>query len=248
MESFDRFVDIMSLLVSENGCPWDRVQTHESLKPCMLEESYEVLDAIDKGDNAALCEELGDVLLQVVIQSLIAQKNGEFTLDDTINGVSEKMINRHPNIFRKENDGNEKDFDWEDIKKSEKGFKTRTDVIKNVAKAMPALVRGQKIIKKSVGKTECIDKTIDAAIKCLEEIKKENNSSDKSKMATIGNLLMLILNISNFFEINAEFSLTNALETYITKFEDFENVSSAVGKTFEDTRLEEEDIFLKFTQ
>ncbi len=243
MKDFDRFVDIMSLLVSENGCPWDRVQTHESLKPCMLEECYEVLDAIDNNDKSALCEELGDVLLQVVIHSLIARKNGEFTLEDVINGVSEKMINRHPNIFKNENT---EAANWEDIKKAEKGMKTKTDAVRGVAKALPAVVRGQKVLKKSIGRTESIERTLDELSKCLENIKKEKNVNKTCISAEIGKILLLVLNISNFFEINAEFSLTNAVETYITKFEDFENTSLAVGKIKEDTRLEDEDVFIRF--
>ena len=124
MDSFDKLADIMRLLVSENGCPWDSVQTHESLKPCMLEEAYEVIDAIDKGDRDNLKEELGDVLLQAVIHSVNAEKNGEFTLEDVINGISDKMIYRHPHIFGNEKAENAEGLilKWEDIKKREKGY------------------------------------------------------------------------------------------------------------------------------
>ena len=165
MDSFDRLVQTVSVLMGENGCPWDRVQTHESLKPCMLEECYEVLDAIDKKDDTALCEELGDVLLQVVFHSLIAQKEGRFTLDDVADGVDKKMIYRHPHIFSDENAEVTAPFEkWEEIKKREKGYRTKTETVRSVAKTLPALVRAQKVIKKSkVEKTEKIDISFDLA-------------------------------------------------------------------------------------
>ena len=244
MDSFDRLVGVMQTLLSDNGCPWDRAQTHESLRPCLLEECYEVIDAINEKNAENLKEELGDVLLQVVFHSLLAQKEGDFTLDDTINGISDKMIYRHPFIF-----GEDKDVPrekWEDIKKREKGLSTHSEAMHSVAKALPALIRAQKVIKKSkVTKTENIDITFDKAEECLKILKQSKNENETIKMEIIGKLLMQILNISNFFEINAEFSLTNALETYITKFEDFENMSAAVGKSIEDTGLEDADIFIR---
>ena len=247
MDSFDRLTETVSVLMGENGCPWDRVQTHESLKPYMLEECYEVLDAIDNKDDTALCEELGDVLLQVVFHGLIAQKEGRFTLDDVADGADKKMIYRHPHIFSDKNAEVSAPFEkWEEIKKREKGYQTKTEIMRSVAKTLPALVRAQKVIKKSkVEKTEKIDNSFDLAQECLENLKQSKNDNKQHKMEILGNLLMQILNISNFFEINAEFSLTNALETYITKLEDFENMSAAVGKTIEDTCLEEADVFVR---
>ena len=245
MDSFNRLVDIVRVLMGENGCPWDKVQTHESLKPCMLEECYEVLDAIDTKNTENLREELGDVLLQVVFHGLIAQKEGEFSLDDAIDGVSDKMISRHPHIFGPENSEVTASYEkWEEIKKREKGYTTRSEAMRSIAKAMPALVRGQKVLKKrGLEKMQNIDSFADNAALCLKNLKQSDFTNKDYNMEIIGNLLLQILNISNFFEINAEFSLTNALETYITKFEDFENNSAAVGKTIEDTGLEEADLF-----
>ncbi|MBQ9519298.1 MAG: nucleoside triphosphate pyrophosphohydrolase [Firmicutes bacterium] len=245
MDSFDRFVGVVRTLLSENGCPWDRAQTHESLKPCLLEECYEVIDAIDSDNTENLKEELGDVLLQVVFHSILAQNEGKFTLDDTINGISDKMISRHPHIFGGESAENLVDR-WEEIKKREKGYSTRTDAMRSVAKALPALVRGQKVIKKSMAqKQENITPVFEAAEECLKNLKQAENGNKDIQMELIGKLLMQILNISNFFEINAEFSLTNALETYINRIEDFENMSAAVGKSDEDTGLEDADIFIR---
>ncbi len=245
MDSFDRLVGIMRTLLSENGCPWDRAQTHESLRPCLLEECYEVIDAINEKNDENLKEELGDVLLQVVFHSLLAQGEGKFTLDDTINGISDKMISRHPHIF-----GNERAEDlvdrWEEIKKREKGLETRSDAMRSVAKALPSLVRAQKVIKKSRRtKAGNIDCAFADAEKCLKNLKQSKNENSAIKMELIGKLLMQISNISNFFEINAEFSLTNALETYINRIEDFDNMSAAAGKSIEDTGLEDADIFIR---
>ena len=126
MEKFDEFVATIAALRSENGCPWDRKQTHESLKECLVEETGEVLEAIDKKDDANLCEELGDVLLQVVMHAQIAAEEGRFTIEDVISGVNEKMIRRHPHVFGDINVYSvEEGLDlWEQIKQKEKEAKS----------------------------------------------------------------------------------------------------------------------------
>ena len=126
MEKFDEFVATIAALRSENGCPWDRKQTHESLKECLVEETGEVLEAIDKKDDANLCEELGDVLLQVVMHAQIAAEEGRFTIEDVSNGVNEKMIRRHPHVFGDIKVSSvEEGLDlWEQIKQQEKEAKS----------------------------------------------------------------------------------------------------------------------------
>ena len=126
MENFDEFVATIAALRSENGCPWDRKQTHESLKECLVEETGEVLEAIDKKDDANLCEELGDVLLQVVMHAQIAAEEGRFTIEDVISGVNEKMIRRHPHVFGDIKVSSvEEGLDlWEQIKQKEKEAKS----------------------------------------------------------------------------------------------------------------------------
>lgn len=125
MHKFDKLVDIIAELRSDHGCPWDKEQTHESLKVCLVDETQEVLQAIDHKDMENLCEELGDVLLQVVMHSQIAQENGIFTIQDVIDGVSEKMIRRHPHVFGdvKVNSAEESLALWKEIKKQEKAKK-----------------------------------------------------------------------------------------------------------------------------
>ena len=126
MEKFDEFVATIAALRSENGCPWDRKQTHDSLKECLVEETGEVLEAIDKKDDANLCEELGDVLLQVVMHAQIAAEEGRFTIEDVISGVNEKMIRRHPHVFGDIKVSSvEEGLDlWEQIKQKEKEAKS----------------------------------------------------------------------------------------------------------------------------
>ena len=131
MEKFDEFVATIAALRSENGCPWDRKQTHESLKECLVEETGEVLEAIDKKDDANLCEELGDVLLQVVMHAQIAAEEGRFTIEDVISGVNEKMIRRHPHVFGDIKVSSvEEGLDlWEQIKQKEKEAKSGKEAI-----------------------------------------------------------------------------------------------------------------------
>lgn len=144
-------LDIMSLLRSENGCPWDKVQTHESIRPSLIEETYEAADAIDKGDMQALREELGDVLLQVVFHAQIEREKGTFDFDDVCDGICRKLILRHPHVFGSvKADTPDKVLDnWDKIKMKEKSQQTFTDTLTSVPDAFPALMRAQKLQKRA---------------------------------------------------------------------------------------------------
>ena len=156
---FNDLIKIMSILRGENGCPWDRAQTYESMKKYMLEEPYEAIQAIEDKDSKEMCEEFGDVLLQVVFQSRIAKEDGLFDINDVTDGICRKMIKRHPHIFGGENSGDYKNLTaddnsaflgkWEDNKKNEKGYETQTDVLKAIPKALPALMRADKVVFKA---------------------------------------------------------------------------------------------------
>ncbi len=144
--TFEEFMDIIRYLRSDKGCPWDRKQTHESLERYMLEEAYESVEAIRNGDLDNLCEELGDVLLQIALHASIAEEKGEFGIEDIITAESEKMIRRHPHVF-----ANQEDIDagqvvknWDEIKKEEKNQKNTSDILLNIPKALPALVRAER--------------------------------------------------------------------------------------------------------
>lgn len=155
--TFDELCSIVEKLRSPEGCPWDRAQTHESLKPCLLEETYEVLDGIEclekTGEYESLCEELGDLLLQVLMHSQIAQEEKGFTLEDVISGISRKMIRRHPHVFgdKRQVLAQEVPGSWEALKKQEKHKRSLKQELEEIPHQLPALVRAQKIQKKLAG-------------------------------------------------------------------------------------------------
>jgi tetrapyrrole methylase family protein/MazG family protein len=222
--TFDFFLQVMERLIAPDGCPWDRVQTHESLKRYLIEECYEAVDAIDNKDSANLCEELGDVMLQVVFHSILAKKEGLFDIDDVIRGVTEKMINRHRHIFGDVNAQTPDEVlkSWEEIKKEEKKYESGTAQLRSIPKSLPALMRSEKVIGKAeklIDNNKKDDELYTEAVELLNKLKEDKNASQESKMDNIGKILLLIANISRKNEINPEFALTNALETYINKFE-----------------------------
>lgn len=228
--TFEDFTDIMERLIAPDGCPWDRVQTHESLKRYMIEECYEATEAIDNNDSENLCEELGDVLLQVVFHSVLAKKEGVFDIDDVISAVSEKMINRHRHIFgdTEADTPDEVIKSWDEIKKEEKGYKTKTEQLRSVPKSLPALMRCEKVISKAEKLKDNninVDILYTEAENLLKELKEGANEPVSAKMDKIGRILLVIANISRKNEINPEFALTNAVETYINKFECAENTT-----------------------
>lgn len=247
--TIDDLRSVMKKLLGDNGCPWDKAQTHESLKKYFIEETYEVIDAIDNKDNNNLCEELGDVLFQIIFHSELAEKENMFLFDDVVDGITKKMISRHPHVFLnlEKTDENKINEKWESIKKQEKGYKSNVEIIKSVPHSLPALIRTEKTISKAEKtKTDCLN---------FENLLKENHSlssalekakymDNMEKMEYIGRFLINLSKISHFLQINAEFSLTNALETYINKLEDIENAEVTVGGTFEDT--DSEDIEAKW--
>ncbi len=149
--TLDDLVDIMAKLRGNPGCPWDKSQTHETLKPFLIEEAYEVIDAIDRNNKDDLVEELGDLLLQIVFHSRLAQERGDFDIGDVINGVCNKMVRRHPHIFGDITvDGTEEVLkNWEEIKREEKDMKTEAQSMMNLPKTLPALMKAFKVQEKA---------------------------------------------------------------------------------------------------
>lgn len=161
-QSFSDFCDIIARLRAPGGCPWDREQTHETLKKHLIEEAYEAYDAISSGDPEKMADELGDVLLQIVMHAQIGSDNGEFTIDDVIDAVSNKMINRHPHVF---SDGNAETAEqvldkWETIKKEERGQHSVYETMRCITRSLPALKRCDKIISKA-SKGGLLEKALD---------------------------------------------------------------------------------------
>lgn len=194
-KDFQDLLDIIETLRNPGGCPWDREQTHESLKSALLEECYEVIDAIENEDEDALIEELGDVLLQVVFHASIGKEDGYFDIMDVIGGISNKMINRHPHVFGNEeaNTSEQVLVNWDEIKKEEKGIKTLTEEMQNIAKSLPATTRAYKVQKKAkkVGfDWDDVNCAMDKVKEELNEIKEVYNCEDKSIIeGEVGDLL-----------------------------------------------------------
>lgn len=219
MKEFDKLIKIVKKLRSKSGCAWDREQTHDTLTPYMIEESYELLDAINGRDDKKLKEELGDVLLQVILHSQIGCEKKKFDIKDVIECICEKMIRRHPHVFagRKKTSVEDIWHKWEEIKKDENKGKS---VLDSIPKVMPALYRADKMQKKAArlgfdwdtvsGAWAKVDEELSEVLDLLKFVKK-----DKKKIKEeLGDLLFSIVNVSRKLDINAE----EALQVSIAKF------------------------------
>lgn len=245
--TFEDLLDIMKLLRSENGCPWDREQNHETLKKYLIEETYEVLEAIDLKDKDRLCEELGDLLLQIVFHAQIGQEQKEFTMDDIITGVCRKMVLWHTHVFGevKANTADDVVANWEEIKKKEKGMKSQTEVLKSVPSNLPALMRSYKVQQKAAQVGFDWDDIEDAFSKILEEIdelKHVYKSKDVERIKDeLGDALFSIVNLSRFVKVQPELALTGTINKFIKRFEFIEKEAAKAGKTLQEMSLAQMD-------
>jgi tetrapyrrole methylase family protein / MazG family protein len=247
-KDFYDLLDIMDTLRGEEGCPWDIEQSHESLKKYLIEECYEVLEAIDDQDEDMLIEELGDVLLQVVFHARIGKEQGYFNMSDIIKGICNKMIERHPHIFGevKVNNSEEVLVNWEEIKKKEKGFENHTQVLKHVPKNLPALMRAEKIQKKAakIGfDLESIEANFDKVIEELNEVKNVYKGKERAKiLEEVGDLIFSSVNVSRFLDIDPEFALNYTIDKFISRFEFIEKSAIKTGRSLEEMSLQQMDI------
>ena len=228
--AIERLANIVRILRKE--CPWDKVQTHESLKRCMIEEAYESIEAIDNNDFINLREELGDVLLQVVFHADLAREESHFDLKDVINDECEKMIRRHPHIFSEET---AKTVDkvvekWENVKSKEHGNTTHTQRLKDVPKSLPALLRSEKVLKRAVDanfEQSDLDTSLKDATDVIEKIRNVGPEVEQSELSDrIGDLLLSIVNASRIAGVNSEESLNYATKKFINRFELQEQMAS----------------------
>lgn len=238
-------IEVMDILRGENGCPWDREQTHKSLKRNLIEESYEVLEAIDEQDENKLVEELGDVLFQIVFHSRIGKEEGYFDISDVIEGVTNKMIYRHPHVFSDTCVNNSQDVikNWDEIKKKEQGFKTYTEELEHIPKNLPALMRAEKVQNKMAKAKFDFYKVEDALNKIYEELYElEDVYKGKQReriLEEIGDLIFSVVNVARFLDIEPETALNYTIDKVIKRFAYLEKTAKEKGIPFEKMSLEQ---------
>ncbi len=239
---FVDLVNIVEKLRSPEGCPWDKEQTHESLLPYFLEEAYEVIESVELKDWETLKEELGDVLLHILLQAKIADETNKFNISDSLEGINNKLVNRHPHVFGDDNiDASvEAKQNWEDIKHVEKKRKSRLDGVPN---KLPALVRAQRLQEKASYAGFDHDNIEDAWEKLNEELNELKSAQEKRDIENIkeeiGDVLFSVVNLSRFFDIPAEDMLRKTNRKFITRFQTIERELKEKGKKLENSNLEE---------
>lgn len=228
-------LEIMRLLRAPDGCPWDKVQTHESIRKNFIEETYEVIEAIDKADYDLMREELGDVLMQVIFHSVMEEETGRFTFDDVCDEVCKKLILRHPHVFGTVSAETPDEVlkNWDAIKMQSKSQEKIADSVDDVAKSLPALMRAQKVQKRSAKSGMDFKDAEDAATKIpeeLAELRQAAESADKDKLTEeIGDLLFSVVNVARFYDIDAEEALTKSTDKFSRRFRAVEALAQDRG-------------------
>lgn len=245
--SIDDLLRIMEVLRGPGGCPWDAEQTHESIKTSLIEETYEVIEAINKKDKDLLLEELGDVLLQVVFHSQMEKETGVFDFGDVCDGICKKLIERHPHLFGevKVSGTDEVLSNWDDIKRKSKGQKTQGSSMLKVPKELPALMRAQKIQSKAKKAGFDWDDVSGAFMALESEIKELKGAVDSENIDYIedefGDVLFSCVNISRFIGVDSEQSLSRANDKFMSRFLVVEKLAQERGIDMKNTPIEELD-------
>lgn len=243
-DHFRQIMTIMRRLRAPGGCPWDAEQTHESLKRYLLEESYEVLEAIDNGSDELLKEELGDLLLQPVFHAAIAEERGAFTMDDILSTLADKLIRRHPHVFGDQEikDSEAQIANWEKIKKEEKGDERRS-ALSGIPPHLPALMKAQKISEKAsrVGfDWEHVDQVMAKVLEELHEFEEAMEQGRQDRMeAELGDLLFAIVNLGRFLSLDPEEALRKTIARFQNRFSHIEDRLHATGRHLQDASLDE---------
>jgi len=249
--AFTRLVDVMRRLLAPDGCPWDREQTLETLRPYLVEETYEVLDVMTGDDPAEHCEELGDLMMQIVFQAALRQDAGEFDVDDVANAISDKLVRRHPHVF---GDAIAQDAErvleqWGEIKAEERRAKGGSDgpdrVLRGVPRSMPALARAQQLSVRASGVgfdwpdvAGCRAKVSEE----LEEIDRAVESGDAAEIeGELGDLLFAVVSLSRKLGVDAEGALRKTTDRFVTRFEYIEDRLHADDRSPKQSNLEEMD-------
>lgn len=247
--SINDLIDIVRLLRSEGGCPWDIEQTHQSIRQDFLEETCEVLEAIDLNDSELLCEELGDVLLQVVFHCRIEEENDSFKFDDICDGICKKLIIRHPHVFGEVTVSSTGDIlkNWDAIKMQTKNQQTYTETLESVAKSLPALMRAQKVGKRAM-RAGMDFRSAEDAMACISnenaELVQAVSTGDKSLIEEeLGDLLFSCVNTARHLGIDAELALKNATDKFIKRFSVTENLVNSENIDMQSLPIEKLDTY-----
>jgi tetrapyrrole methylase family protein / MazG family protein len=247
MEEFDKLVSIFERLRAPGGCPWDAEQDHKSIARSIIEEAYELFDAIELNDVMHIREELGDVLLQVVFHSIIAKDQGEFTITDVINGLSDKLISRHPHVFADVKLGTSQEVikNWEILKQQETGKSMRESILDGIPDSLPSLLTARKIqsVASRVGfdwqdARGVVDKIREEASELIEALDKGDEISVKEE---IGDLLFSIVNFGRIQDVDPESALRKTNRKFRRRFFEIEKAAKERGITLDEMTLEEMD-------
>lgn len=242
--NIDDLIQVMTALRSEQGCAWDKVQTHESIKKNLIEETYEVIEAINKNDTELLKEELGDVLLQVVFHSQMADEVGKFDFTDVADGICKKLVQRHPHVFGDINaETSEQALDsWDEVKRKTKGQKTQGDSMIKVPKELPALMRSQKIqakAKKAGFDWDDMSGAFDALSSEIDELKEAIEiKSHEDVKDEFGDVLFSAVNIARFIDVDSEEALSMATDKFVSRYLIVEKLAKEKGIDMKSTPIE----------
>jgi tetrapyrrole methylase family protein/MazG family protein len=247
-EKFAELVEIMARLRGKNGCPWDREQTSESIKPYLVEETYEVLEAIDEEDPVKLKEELGDLMLQIVFHAQMAEETGAFTVRDVLAAINDKLVRRHPHVFGdvKADTAQEVLFNWEQIKQTERRReKGQASLLDGVPRELPALLRAHRLQEKA-SRVGFDWKEAQGVFRKVEEELAELRAAMQGQAADrveaeLGDLLFALVNLSRFLAVNPEEALRKTIARFIARFQYIEEELARRGRSLRQASLEEMD-------
>ena len=243
--AFRKLVGLMAALRGPEGCPWDKKQTPDSLKPFLVEECYEVIDALDEGKPDKIKEELGDLLFQIIFHARIAVERGHFSIDDVITAIHEKMTRRHPHVFGDEKLATDKEVlaNWEEIKKKEKGHEDRKSILEGVPKELPSLLRAHRLQERAARVGFDWNHLNEALPKLDEEIaefKESLKAEDAGKIEEeLGDVFFMLVNVSRFLGVNPDEALRKTISKFIHRFRYIEEHAANAGKSLNDMTLDE---------
>ncbi|MGH9812067.1 MAG: nucleoside triphosphate pyrophosphohydrolase [Candidatus Acidiferrales bacterium] len=243
--SFEEVVQLMARLRAPDGCPWDREQTHRSLRTYLLEESYEVLDAIERDDAEALKDELGDLLLQVIFHAQMAQEQGRFGIDEVLTGLHEKLVRRHPHVFAegKAETAQQVVHNWEALKAAERN--NRSSALEGVSEHVPALLEAYQLTRKAAQVGFDWEKPEDVLAKLDEEVgevRKELAAGETGRVEEeLGDLLFVVVNLARKLKVDPEVALRRANRKFVERFRRIESELARQGKRPQDSTLAEMD-------